>query len=112
MQQTMSALTLDTVGLGSLRGLRIGAHVGPVYEEIDPFTNEISYMGAGVTRAARVEPGTPEGEVYVTHPFAALAELEGRGRWSCQYVGIVPAAKNYGRLPMYLLRPGTPGSDA
>ena len=107
LQRRMAEIDLDDLGLGSLRGMRIGAHVGPVFEETDPFTHERSYMGANVTRAARVEPGTPEGAVYVTHPFAALAELEGRGGWSCQYVGIVPAAKNHGRLPMYLLRPVT-----
>jgi hypothetical protein len=104
LQRSMARIELERLGLPTIRGMRIGAHVGPVYEEIDPFTGQRSYMGANVTRAARVEPGTPEGEVYVTHPFAALAELEGGGRWSCQYVGIVPAAKDHGRLPMYLLR--------
>ena len=48
----------------------------------------------------------------MTHPFAAIAELEGQGRWWCQYVGQVPAAKDHGRLPMYLLRPSTDSRDA
>jgi adenylate cyclase len=112
LQRGMAAIDLRAGGLGSLRGLRVGAHVGPVYEETDPITGQLSYMGANVTRAARIEPGTPVGEVYVTHPFAAIAELEGQGRWWCQYVGQVPAAKDHGRLPMYLLRPSTDSRDA
>lgn len=107
LQRAMTEIDLHGCGLDSIRGLRVGAHVGPVYEETDPVTGDLSYMGANVTRAARVEPGTPEGEVYVTHPFAALAELVGGGRWWCQYVGRVPAAKDHGRLAMYLLRAAT-----
>lgn len=51
-----------------------------------------------------VEPRTPVGDVYVTDPFAAMLTLEGDPSLSCQYVGHVPSAKDYGSFPMYLLR--------
>ncbi len=57
LQQTMAAFDLGAMGLDPLRGMRIGAHVGPVYEERDPFTNELSYMGANVTRAGARRAG-------------------------------------------------------
>ena len=43
-------------------------------------------------------------DVYVTDPFAALVALTAADQWSCQYVGPVPAAKDYGTLPLYTLR--------
>jgi len=33
--------------------------------------------------------------------FAAGLELTGNNRWACDYVGHMPAAKDYGRLRMY-----------
>jgi class 3 adenylate cyclase len=75
-----------------------------VFRGWDPVRKELTFFGANVTRAARVEPRTPEGEVYVTHPFAALVALTRRRDLSCQYVGRLPAAKDYGVLPMYVLK--------
>jgi adenylate cyclase len=42
--------------------------------------------------------------VYVTDPFAALLTLARDPELSCQYVGHVPTAKEYGTFPMYVLR--------
>jgi hypothetical protein len=42
--------------------------------------------------------------VYVTEPFAAALALDGHGEFACDYVGHMPAAKEYGRLRMYRLR--------
>jgi class 3 adenylate cyclase len=100
----MRRLDLVALGLDAIRGLRIGAHVGPVFEGFDAVGQERNFFGADVTKAARIEPRTPEGEVFVTAPFAALVQLEGDRRWSCQYVGNVPTAKDYGVLPMYVLK--------
>jgi len=54
-------------------------------------------------RAARIEPITPEGEVYVTEAFTAVRLLEDDG-FACDYVGDVPTATGYGSLRMSLLR--------
>lgn len=106
LQATMRAIDLDAIGLGVLKGLRIGAHVGPAFDGVDPVTGGRSVYGANVTRAARIEPRTPEGEVYVTQPFAALVALGADVDLSCDYVGRLPTAKDYGVLPMYVLKPG------
>jgi len=42
-------------GLPSLN-LRIGLHAGPVYSCCDPVTQHTTYIGANVSRAARIEP--------------------------------------------------------
>jgi hypothetical protein len=60
-------------------------------------------MGSHISRTARIEPVTPPGEVYVTEAFAASLELAGCNDLGCNYVGHMPAAKDYGRLRMYHL---------
>ncbi|HZB70690.1 MAG TPA: adenylate/guanylate cyclase domain-containing protein, partial [Acidimicrobiales bacterium] len=104
LQDTMRALDPRAVGLPPTLGLRIGAHVGPVFEAVDPIRGERNYYGVEVTRTARIEPRTPEGDVYVTDPFAALIALEQPDDLSCQYVGHIPTAKDYGTFPMYVLK--------
>jgi hypothetical protein len=104
LQETMAGLDPAAVGLPSGLGLRVGAHVGPVFEAVDPIRGERNYYGVEVTRTARIEPRTPEGDVYVTDPFAALIALEEPEDLSCQYVGHIPAAKDFGTFPMYVLK--------
>jgi adenylate cyclase len=104
LQDTMRELDPAAVGLPPSLGLRIGAHVGPVFEAVDPIRGERNYYGVEVTRTARIEPRTPEGDVYVTDPFAALIALEEPEDLSCQYVGHIPTAKDYGTFPMYVLK--------
>jgi Adenylate and Guanylate cyclase catalytic domain len=104
LQETMRDLDLARVGLPESLGLRIGAHVGPVFEGWDPVTKQPAFYGTEVTRTARIEPRTPEGEVYVTNSFAALLALDDDETMSCQYVGHIPMAKDYGVFPMYVLK--------
>lgn len=104
LQDTMKRLQLAEAGLPTTLGLRIGAHTGPVFERNDPVRKEPNFYGVEVTRTARIEPRTPEGDVYVTDPFAAMVALEAEGTLSCQYVGHIPTAKDYGTFPMYVLK--------
>jgi class 3 adenylate cyclase len=92
-------------GFDSELALRVGAHLGPVFPVEDPVLGTPSFMGAHVSRTARIEPVTPEGAVYVTDRFAAALQLEHATPFGCEYVGHMPAAKNYGRLRMYRLVP-------
>jgi class 3 adenylate cyclase len=84
--------------------LRTAAHVGPVFPIHDPVLGVRAFTGSHVSRTARIEPVTPPGAVYVTEPFAASLELEPGHGLACDYVGHMPAAKDYGRLRMYRLR--------
>ena len=72
----------------------------------DPVLDALAFMGSHVSRTARVEPVTPLGAVYVTEPFAAALVLDGGSQFVCEYVGRMPAAKDYGELRMYRLRRG------
>ncbi len=104
LQAAMAVLSLADLGLPAFIALRLGGHFGPVYEAIDPIVGATNFFGAHVSRAARIEPITPEGCVYVTEHFAAGLALDPRHEFDCDYVGTVPAAKGYGDLRMYLLR--------
>jgi class 3 adenylate cyclase len=97
-------IDLEAAGLPETLKLRLGGHLGPVYELDDPVTNRPNYYGAHVSRAARIEPITPEGCVYVTETFAAMLALYNADQFSCDYVGNTEMAKHYGRLRMFLLR--------
>jgi class 3 adenylate cyclase len=83
--------------------LRTAVHVGPVFPIRDPVLGVRAFTGSHVSRTARIEPVTPPGTVYVTEPFAASLELEPDHGLACDYVGHMPAAKDYGRLRMYRL---------
>ena len=92
-------------GLGSALNLRIGLHAGPVYEFDDPITGNRTYSGTHVSRAARIEPITPPGQVYGSESFAAVAAAHGARSFTCDYVGQTPLAKDYGAIPTYHVRP-------
>jgi class 3 adenylate cyclase len=104
LQEAMSAIPLEALGLPGDLALRTGAHVGPVFPVHDPVIGVRAFMGSHVSRTARIEPVTPPGTVYVTEPFAALLELEPDHGLACDYVGHMPAAKDFGRLRMYRLQ--------
>jgi class 3 adenylate cyclase len=104
LQDAMSQVDLHRAGLPSHLALRLGAHIGPVFAIRDPVLKTAVFMGSHVSRTARIEPVTPPGEVYVTEPFAAALALTAQADLACDYVGHLPAAKDFGRMRMYRLR--------
>jgi class 3 adenylate cyclase len=106
LQEAVAAIDLRSVGLPEHLALRLGGHLGPVFPIYDPVVDAGAFMGSHVSRTARIEPVTPPGAVYVTEPFAAALVLAGCDRFTCDYVGHMPLAKDYGRLRMYRLRHG------
>jgi class 3 adenylate cyclase len=84
--------------------LRISLHAGPVYRYKDQITDKMNYIGSHVNRAARIEPVTPPGQIYVTDAFAALAAVEVPGQFEFDYVGNVYLSKQAGASPIYLMR--------
>lgn len=107
LQAAVGDLDLGATGLPSELALRVGAHAGPVLRLPEPFTESDMYWGRELTRAARIEPTTPEGEVYVTDAFAALLALDPALMVRCEYVGRVTTAKDFETIPMYRLRTKT-----
>ena len=69
-----------------------------------PVRRVATFTGSHVSRTACIEPVTPPGAIYVTNAFAAALLLGGREELACDYVGHMPAAKDWGRLRMYRLR--------
>jgi class 3 adenylate cyclase len=96
---------LDLAGLGSEggSGMRIAAHFGSVYEMQDPVTGRPNFYGTEVSRAARLEPVTPPGQVYVTEPMAAAIEMACANRFRSRYVGRLELPKNFGTERIYAL---------
>jgi adenylate cyclase len=97
---------VDTKALGVPDGtaMRIALHYGTTYSGYDPISRRTTYYGTEVSRAARIEPVTPSGSVYVTEPFAAVLEMEKDHLFTCNYVGKMALAKGYGTYPLYRLR--------
>lgn len=105
----LSALTKDfdreAWGLPPAFDLRIAAHCGPVHCGRDPITGGHLYTGPHASRAARIEPITPPGQVYASSAFAAVAAATGADGLAMRYVGRIPLAKGYGSLGLYCVRP-------
>jgi class 3 adenylate cyclase len=91
-------------GLPAGFDLRIALHCGPVHCARDPITGGPLYTGPHTSRAARIEPITPPGQVYASSAFAAVAAAGGSQGLVMNYVGRIPLAKGYGTLGLYCLR--------
>jgi class 3 adenylate cyclase len=105
-------------GLPEGLDVRIGLHVGPIFEAVDPMTGRTNYYGSHVNRAARLEPVTAPGHIYATESFVALlmsemstirvAASERNEQvdfpFAWEYVGILSLAKNFGQQAAYHIR--------
>jgi class 3 adenylate cyclase len=91
-------------GLPKGLNLRISLHAGPVYYCKDPVTGQEMYTGSHVSRAARIEPVTPPGQIYCSQAFAALAAAYQVKEFYPEYVGKVNYAKGFGKFSTYRLR--------
>jgi class 3 adenylate cyclase len=94
----------EYVGLPRDLTIRIALHAGPVFTMQDPVTQGRTCCGTHVSRAARLEPSTPPGEVYASQTFAALAAAEQVTAFRCEFVKQLDWAKDYGAYPTYVVR--------
>jgi class 3 adenylate cyclase len=92
-------------GLPESFNVRVALHCGPVYCGRDPITGHSIYTGPHTSRAARIEPITPPGQVYASSAFAAVAAAGGGDRLDMRYIGRIPLAKDYGSLGLYHILP-------
>jgi adenylate cyclase len=94
---------VDWAALGVPEGtaMRVALHYGPTYVGYDPVRRGLAHYGAEVSRAARIDPVTPSGSVYVTESFAAVLEMEAAARFLCNYVGKVSRAAGDGVFSLY-----------
>lgn len=106
MEQLQRELTLvdhRSLGFSSPPTFRVAGHYAPVYVGTDPVTGRLSVYGVEVSKAARIEPVTPPGSIYITASFAAQLEMESPGRFDAVYMGRVALAKAYGEAAVYRL---------
>lgn len=103
LHDRLTEFDYGSIGITGTSGMRIGAHFGPAYRATDPITGRVNFYGTEVSRAARIEPVTPAGTIFVTEPFAAMLMLEAPDQFDCRYVGRIELAKGYGTYPMYRL---------
>jgi class 3 adenylate cyclase len=106
LRDRVAAVKWATHGLPANLSLRIALHAGPAFTCFDPVIRRRNWVGTHVSRAARIEPVTPPGEVYASQAFAALAASQGGNRFGFDYVGQLPLAKGYGTFPTYHMRRG------
>ncbi len=104
MQEALSLVDRPAIGLSQDMQLRLGAHYGPMLKTLDPMTRRETFVGVQVNRAARIEPITPPGIVYVTEAFAAALALRPQAGFTCDYKGRVALAKKAGEYPVLSLR--------
>ncbi len=104
LQRATKQMNFAALGIEPDLSLRLSAHYGPVFRGKDYIRNEPTYFGSQVTKAARIEPITPPGEIYLTEAMAAALALSGTTQIECNYMGNLPTSKKYGNLRMYVLK--------
>jgi len=101
MCEGFAEVDCEALGVPQGTAMRVALHYGPTYVGHDPLRGRVAHYGTEISRAARIEPVTPSGSVYVTESFAAVLEMDAPGRFVCNYVGQVSLAKGYGIFPLY-----------
>lgn len=84
--------------------LRLAAHHAPVYVDDDTASGRAQFFGTQLSFAARVEPVTPPGSVFVTEAFAARLALEAGERYHFEYAGEIDLPKEFGKYRLFGLR--------
>ena len=100
LQRRMEDVPFAKLGLPRMLRPRIAGDFGRTWQGFDFVRKEPTYYGLHVTRAARLEPVTPPGSIYVTEPFA-LALADEDPTLVCEYVGELATPKNFGVMSAY-----------
>ena len=104
IQQMIGSVNRNILGYPVDLGVRLAGHYGPIRPIFDPIQGRQTYVGTQIIQAARIEPVTEPGMIYVTEAFAAALALIRGAPFACDYLGEVDTAKSHGRLPLYALR--------
>jgi len=104
LRDVVAEIDWRSVGLPAETSIRIGMHVGPVFAAFDPIIERKNYFGSHVTNAARIEPITTPGSVFLTEQAACLLARHMADEFTCDYLGVTSLAKKYGTSTVYQLR--------
>lgn len=105
MQHFMQNIDLPALGLPDSLALRIGCHYGPLHLLKDPFLGSSAMMGREVTIAARIEPLTEPGSIFVSEPFACALAISSQTDYRCEPIPDLKTTKDQGELTLFSLRP-------
>ena len=88
--------------------IRISIHHGEYLEGVDPFTGRTTFCGKTVVTAARIEPVTPPGVVWITDAAATMLsqhmESNEDDYFAVDRIGKIELPKGYGSLSISALR--------
>lgn len=87
LQNMFSRINMVAAGLPADLALRIGGHFAPARFQRDPVTGRPSVYGSQVSYAARIEPETLPGSVFVSEHFAAALRLYGKNSYTAYFTG-------------------------
>ena len=104
LQQSFRVIDLKKLKLPGHLTLRIGGHYGPVYEGKDPHLKQANIFGTEITFAARIEPATPPGSIFVSEHFASILAASHADHFHCDYVGQNSLTKDGPKVPLFSLR--------
>jgi class 3 adenylate cyclase len=104
LREMVTATDWNQFGLPAETSIRIGMHTGPVYSAEDPIIRKNNYFGTHVNIAARIEPVTTPGSVYLTEKSASMLAVSANRNFTCDYLGMTDLAKKYGSESLYRLR--------
>lgn len=105
LQKTFQSIDFEAVGLPDDLAIRIGGHYGPVHELTDPFSGELGVFGAQVTVAAKIEPVTAPGSIYVSEPFASALAVHASNDYVAEKMqNSITLHKSPKAVPLFNLR--------
>jgi class 3 adenylate cyclase len=104
LRDVLTPAMLAAAGLPEALVPRIALDFGPLIPVQDAVQGVAKFAGRAMTRAARVEPVTPPGQIHATQAFACEVALSPACGLSCDYVGQTQTAKGFGIMPLYGLR--------
>ncbi len=99
IRATLERLRSQLTGELARLELRLSIHYAPAFVGRDPVEDAETYFGSQLSFAARIEPVTPPGAIFVTETFAARLMLEGSEQFALEYAGELELAKNFGQYP-------------
>jgi class 3 adenylate cyclase len=104
IRSTLERLRATLTGDLARLELRLSVHYAPAFIGRDPIEDADTFFGSQLSFAARIEPVTPPGTIFVTESFAAQLMLEGPEQFALEYAGELELAKSYGQYRLFSLR--------
>jgi len=104
MQNCFHSCDLEAAGLPDFLALRIGGHYGPVHEKRDPFLGGMGIFGNEVSYAARIEPLTVPGSIYISEAFACALAVNAADKYRSESVGTMNPRKGPEVIKLFSLR--------